>query len=396
MPDIATLRRQQIPAIVDARAPVPFHILMKPIGPACNLACGYCYYPQGETPVRKMGDEMLTRFIRRYIDAQPTGAREINFVWQGGEPLLAGLRFYKKALAIQQRFAPPGVTISNSLQTNATLINDAWCRLFREHNFTLGVSLEGSAALQARHRPDRRGRSSYAAAERGIALLHRHQVDFNLLIVVHDEMAHDAAAVYDRAVSLGARYLQFQPLMSEGEALRQGYRLSAENWGRFMIGIWRQWRRRSDIGRVFIINIEQAWSQYFTHTSATCVHAARCGTNLVMEPDGQLYACDHLIGPEHRLGHLDAQPLPQAVEAATGLEFGVKKSQRTECQRCAVKMVCQGGCPAHLNAAGHNRLCSGYYHFFNEILAPLRPYSRDLSGLRAWRAAFVEGRPQTC
>ncbi|WP_410315250.1 radical SAM protein, partial [Klebsiella pneumoniae] len=283
MLNIAALRQQQIPLAAEPRSPVPFHILMKPIGPACNLACRYCYYPQDETSVNKMDDARLEQFIRRYIAAQPAGAREINFVWQGGEPLLAGLSFYKKALALQARYAPDGVTISNSLQTNGTLINDAWCRLFREHGFIIGLSLEGNEALQDYHRPDKRGRSTWSAALRGIDLLHQHQVDFNLLVVVHNEMAAHAAAIYDRLVSLGARYLQFQPLMSEGAALREGYQLSADNWGRFMVGIWRQWRKRCDRGRVFVINIEQAWAQYFTHTSGSCVHSARCGSNLVME-----------------------------------------------------------------------------------------------------------------
>ncbi|VTM41702.1 arylsulfatase regulator [Klebsiella quasipneumoniae] len=233
MLNIAALRQQQIPLAAEPRSPVPFHILMKPIGPACNLACRYCYYPQDETPVNKMDEARLEQFIRRYIAAQPVGAREINFVWQGGEPLLAGLSFYKKALALQARYAPDGVTISNSLQTNGTLINDAWCRLFREHRFIIGLSLEGSEALQDQHRPDKRGRASWPAALRGIGFLHQHQVDFNLLVVVHNEMAAHAAAIYDRLVSLGARYLQFQPLMSEGAALREGYQLSADNWGAF-------------------------------------------------------------------------------------------------------------------------------------------------------------------
>lgn len=389
MLNIAALRQQQIPLAAEPRSPVPFHILMKPIGPACNLACRYCYYPQDAAPVNKMDDARLEQFIRRYIAAQPSGAREINFVWQGGEPLLAGLSFYKKALALQARYAPDGVTISNSLQTNGTLINDAWCRLFREHRFIIGLSLEGSEALQDHHRPDKRGGSTWSAALRGIDLLHQHQVDFNLLVVVHNEMATHAAAIYDRLVSLGARYLQFQPLMSEGAALREGYQLSADNWGRFMVGIWRQWRKRCDRGQVFVINIEQAWAQYFTHTSGSCVHSPRCGSNLVMEPDGQLYACDHLINAEHRLGRLDEQTLAAAVDASVQLPFGQQKSRRRECQTCSVKMVCQGGCPAHLNAAGNNRLCGGYYRFFSEILAPVRPFSRDLQGLQAWRAAFA-------
>lgn len=386
MLNIAALRQQQIPLAAEPRSPVPFHILMKPIGPACNLACRYCYYPQDETPVNKMDDARLEQFIRRYIAAQPAGA-QINCL--AGRAAAGRPELLQKALALQARYAPDGVTISNSLQTNGTLINDAWCRLFREHGFIIGLSLEGNEALQDYHRPDKRGRSTWSAALRGIDLLHQHQVDFNLLVVVHNEMAAHAAAIYDRLVSLGARYLQFQPLMSEGAALREGYQLSADNWGRFMVGIWRQWRKRCDRGRVFVINIEQAWAQYFTHTSGSCVHSARCGSNLVMEPDGQLYACDHLINAEHRLGRLDEQTLAAAVDASVQLPFGQQKSLRRECQTCSVKMVCQGGCPAHLNAAGNNRLCGGYYRFFSDILAPVRPFSRDLNGLKAWRAAFV-------
>ncbi|ENI1900487.1 anaerobic sulfatase maturase [Salmonella enterica] len=393
MLNLNTLRQQQIPVMTESRAQVPFHILAKPLGPACNLACRYCYYPQGETPVEKMNELTLEIFICRYIAAQPASAREINFVWQGGGPLLAGIGFYKKIIALQQRYAPEGVMISNSLQTNATLLNDAWCRLFRENNFTIGISLEGSEDLQNHHRPDKRGEASYPAALRGIALLQHYRVDFNLLIVVHDEMARHATAIYDHVVSLGARYLQFQPLMNEGNALQQRYQLSADNWGRFMIGIWRQWRKRGDMGRVFVINIEQAWAQYFTHISATCVHSARCGTNLVMEPDGKLYACDHLINSQHYLGQLGNNTLAPAVDSATRLPFGIKKSQRRECQRCSVKIVCQGGCPAHINSAGYNRLCSGYYSFFTEILAPLRAWPRDLDGLNAWRADFVNKFP---
>ncbi|MEN3207639.1 radical SAM protein [Klebsiella pneumoniae] len=388
MLNIAALRQQQIPLAAEPRSPVPFHILMKPIGPACNLACRYCYYPQDETPVNKMDDARLEQFIRRYIAAQPAGAREINFVWQGGEPLLAGLSFYKKALALQARYAPDGVTISNSLQTNGTLINDPWCRLFREHGFIIGLSLEGNEALQDYHRPDKRGRSTWSAALRGIDLLHQHQVDFNLLVVVHNEMAAHAAAIYDRLVSLGARYLQFQPLMSEGAALREGYQLSADNWGRL-------WSASGDsggsaaIGGGCSLSISNRRGRSISLIPAAAACTAPAAAQPVMEPDGQLYACDHLINAEHRLGRLDEQTLAAAVDASVQLPFGQQKSLRRECQTCSVKMVCQGGCPAHLNAAGNNRLCGGYYRFFSDILAPVRPFSRDLNGLKAWRAAFV-------
>lgn len=151
--NLAQLRAQQIPVESEPRAAAPFHLLVKPIGAGCNLGCRYCYYPQRQQErTRKMDDDLLAEFIRGYIAAQPRYSREINFVWQGGEPLLAGIGFYKRALALQRRYAPPGVRISNSLQTNGTLLNDAWCRLFRQHHFILGVSLDGDREVQDAHR----------------------------------------------------------------------------------------------------------------------------------------------------------------------------------------------------------------------------------------------------
>ncbi len=202
-------------------------------------------------------------------------------------------------------------------------------------------------------------------------------------MVVHNEMAAHAAAIYDRLVSLGARYLQFQPLMSEGAALREGYQLSADNWGRFMVGIWRQWRKRCDRGGCSLsISNRRGRSISLIPAAAACTAPAAAATP-VMEPDGQLYACDHLINAEHRLGRLDEQTLAAAVDASVQLPFGQQKSLRRECQTCSVKWSAEGGCPAHLNAAGNNRLCGGYYRFFSDILAPVRPFSRDLNGLKA-------------
>lgn len=382
-------RAQQIPTDSEPRAAVPFHLLVKPIGAGCNLGCHYCYYPQRQDQrSRKMDDGLLEDFIRRYIAAQPGYSREINFVWQGGEPLLAGLGFYKRALALQQKHAPPGVKISNSLQTNGTLLNDAWCRLFKQHQFIIGVSLDGDRQIQDTHRPDKRGGGSYDDALRGIGLLQRHQIEFNLLVVVHDGVAEQAQAMYDHFVALGARYLQFQPLMLEGDAPAGGYGLSAANWGEFMLAVYRRWRSQRHLGKVFVMNIEHVYAQYFTHVSPSCVHAERCGGNLVMEPDGRLYACDHLIDAQHYLGHVDRRTsFAGHAAAAAEMAFGKTKSLRRECQSCSVKSVCQGGCPAHVGQDRYNRLCAGYYRFFSALLEPLRAYPRSPQGAMQWRAA---------
>ncbi|BEN42986.1 hypothetical protein SMKC049_47780 [Serratia marcescens] len=176
--------------------------------------------------------------------------------------------------------------------------------------------------------------------------------------------------------------------MLEGDAPTAGYGLSAANWGRFMLAVYRRWRSRGHVGQVFVMNIEQVYAQYFTHVSPSCVHAERCGGNLVMEPDGRLYACDHLINAQHLLGHADRYtPLATLAARAAEMPFGKNKSLRRECQRCNVKSVCQGGCPAHVGEDRYNRLCAGYYAFFSALLAPLRAYPRSPQGAMQWRAA---------
>ncbi len=238
---------------------MPFHILMKPIGPPAISPAAIAITRRTKRRSTRWMTRGWSSLSAAILPPSPPARNQLCLA--GGEPLLAGLSFYKSARPAGA-LCPDGVTISNSLQTNGTLINDAWCRLFREHGFIIGLSLEGNEALQDYHRPDKRGRSTRSAALRGIDLLHQHQVDFNLLVVVHNEMAAHAAAIYDRLVSLGARYLQFQPLMSEGAALREGYQLSADNWGRLWsasgdgggnaaIGAGVRYQYRTGVGAVF-------------------------------------------------------------------------------------------------------------------------------------------------
>lgn len=370
------------------RAVVPFHILLKPVGAGCNLKCDYCYYPEDQLPRPKpMIKEMLEPFIRNYIASQPTYSKEINFVWQGGEPLLAGLDFYKKAIDLQQKYAPKHVKISNSLQTNGTLLTPAWCRFLKQHNFIIGVSLDGPKEIHDRYRLDKKGQQgSYNAVLKGIRLLQEFDIEFNILTVVHDAVANQAQTIYEHFIQLGVKFIQFQPLMTEGSALEHQFTLTAPNWGKFLTDIYLHWKSQRHVGNVHVMNIEHVYSQYFTHVSQTCVHSERCGTNLVMEAQGQIFACDHQINSNHHIGNiLEQTPLSELVLNSIELPFGQNKSTRRECQSCTVKAVCQGGCPAHINSMGKNKLCEGYFQFFNTVMAPLRKYERSMRGVQQWR-----------
>lgn len=385
MLNIEKLRSNQIPVRTTFRGDIPFHMVIKPVGPACNLACRYCYYPQGNEQKLKMSDALLEKFIFQYIKGQPYGCREVNFLWQGGEPLLAGIGFYKKVLNLQKKYAPEGAIISNSLQTNGTLINDTWCDFFKKNNFLIGISLDGDKKIQDAHRPDRHNKSSYDNTVNGIKLLRNHNIDFNLLMVVHDGVVAQACDLYDHVVKLGARYLQFQPLVSSEKNLNSTYNLSAKNWGRFMIDIYLHWLRKGDLGKVFVMNVENIYAQYFFHISPTCVHASHCGSNLVVDAIGRIFSCDHLMNSDNYLGILaDDTELTDYVKKSICMPFGINKSNRKECQDCSVKIVCHGGCPVHCTQGGNNSLCDGYYHFFSTVLEPLKTFSRDKEGVSSW------------
>lgn len=366
------------------RATIPFHVLSKAVGASCNLACKYCYYPQESHSGGKMSDVVLEQFIKEYITKHPTYSKSINFVWQGGEPMLAGISFYKKVLDLQKKYAPKDVHITNSLQTNGILISDEWSQFFKDHQFIIGVSLDGDAALNDLHRVDKQGRGTHSNVIEGIRNLSTHYVEFNLLVVVHDEMVESARQIYQYFVELGVRYIQFQPLTSGGRAGIR-YQLSSKLWGQFLADVYDEWRVSKHVGKVFITNIENSYMQYFTQFSPTCVHSAVCGNQLALETDGNIYACDHLIDHEHYLGNLDSADLVLLLNQSVQMPFGKHKSARLECQSCQVKLLCEGGCPTHIDDTGRNSLCEGYLHFFGKILQEIGHFSRDQAGLYAWQ-----------
>ena len=370
------------------RSNIPFHVLSKAIGSSCNLACKYCYYPQESHPTGKMPDALLETFIQQYIRQHPLHSQSINFVWQGGEPTLAGIAFFEKVIALQQKYAPKNISITNSIQTNGTLLDLNWALFFKKHSFIVGISLDGDALLNDKHRVDKKGASSFTATIRGLHLLQKMHIDYNLLVLVHDDMVERAIELYDYFTeTLNVQYLQFQPLTSGGRSEENEYTLSAQNWGLFLSNIYQHWLAKKDRGKVFVLNIENAYAQYFTGFSPTCVHSKVCGNLLALETDGNVYACDHLISPEYRVGNLHVtQDLSSLVLKSAAYEFGQMKSRRPECQSCEVKILCEGGCPTHIKE-GKNILCSGYYQFFSNILSELKPFSRQ-GGLNQWQTSF--------
>jgi len=413
-----------------------FHVLLKPIGPTCNLACKYCYYLEKERlyvgrPSGSPGDpedrptagqrdfrmsaEVLENFIRQYIAAQQ--APEIPFAWQGGEPLLLGLDFFRRALDLQRKYCPPGQRVSNALQTNGTLLDAEWCRFFRENNFLVGISIDGPRRLHDQYRLDRAGRPAFDKAMRGLELLAQHGVEFNTLTVVHRHNARQPLEVYRFLKSHGSRFMQFIPLVERSgvssgtlaeaphpahvgrpsgspddpedrptieEAVVTPWSVEPLAYGEFLCAIFDDWLRH-DVGETYVQLFEVLLAMHLGLPSALCVFAETCGKGLALEHNGDLYACDHYVYPRHKLGNIRAQPLTELVNLPRQLAFGAAKRDKLppQCRACEVQWACHGECPKHRfvtsrdGAQGLNYLCPGYKHFFTHSA----PYMSRLAAL---------------
>lgn len=385
--------------VAQPQSPPAFHVMLKPRGAICNLDCEYCFYlikeelyPDGAF---RMSDEVLENFTRQYIAAQQVP--EITFAWQGGEPTLMGLEFFEKAVAFQQQYAPPGKRINNSFQTNGVLIDDDWARFFHEHNFLVGISIDGPPDIHDRYRVDKGGQPTWARVMAGLDKLKTHDVEFNTLTCVHAGNADRPLDVYhflrDEA---GSRFMQFIPIIERlnEHGFQQGTEVSArsvtgEGYGQFLIGVFDDWVRR-DVGRIFVQIFDVSLAAWSGHRPGLCVFEETCGTALAMEHNGDIYACDHFVEPDYFLGNMQADNLIDLVSAEQQHQFGQAKRDTLpqQCRACDVRFVCNGGCPKNRvlttsdGEEGLNFLCAGYYAFFKHIDLPMRIMANELRAQR--------------
>jgi uncharacterized protein len=379
----------------ETRAPRAFHVMTKPRGAICNLDCAYCYFLSKEMLYPgsrfRMADELLESYTRQYIEAQRVP--EVTFAWQGGEPTLMGLPFFQRALELQRRYRRPGMRIDNALQTNATLLDDEWCRFFREQNFLIGVSLDGPQPLHDAYRVDKGGHATFGRVMAGIDLLKRHSVEFNILTTVHAANAHHPLEVYRfMRDEVGARFMQFIPIVQrdnetgfqEGEAITDRS-VTARQYGDFLVAIFDEWVRR-DVGRVFVQIFDVALAAWAGERPGLCIFEKTCGTALALEHNGDVYSCDHYVEPAHRLGNLQEIPLVELVASKQQRRFGLAKRDTLPgyCRACEVRFVCNGGCPKDRTLhtpdgePGLNYLCAGYKTFFTHIDRPMRIMAEEL------------------
>jgi uncharacterized protein len=387
--------------------------MAKPIGPICNLDCTYCYYlekeklfPKGEN--FKMTPEVMETYIQQYIASQNT--LEVTFAWQGGEPTLLGLEYFKKIVYFQKQHSG-GRKINNTLQTNGTLLDDEWCAFFQEHDFLIGLSIDGPRKLHDTYRVDKGQKPTFDRVMHGISLLKKHRVEFNTLTVVSASNAKHPVEVYDFLREVGSGYIQFIPLVErlpDKSALVNGldfaippepgqpsspvtrWSVPSEQFGDFLITIFNEWVRR-DVGKVFVQMFDVSLGIWSGHGPGLCLFLENCGEGVAVEHNGDLYSCDHFVYPKYHLGNIMNESLGAMVNSDQQRAFGQAKSETLPkyCLECDVRFACHGECPKHRflttpdGEEGLNYLCAGYKKYFHHV----DPYMKKMAELMQARKA---------
>ncbi|GLR09608.1 anaerobic sulfatase maturase [Mixta theicola] len=360
------------------------HITAKPTSYQCNLQCDYCFYLDKEaqfTYPPQMDDRTLKTFIRNYIDASEEA---VYFTWQGGEPTLAGLDFFRKAVGWQQQFAGHK-KIHNALQTNGILLNDEWCRFLKEHHFLVGISIDGPKELHDRYRLTRSGRGTFEKVMAAINLMKKHQVEFNTLTVINNDNVRHPLKVYAFLKSIGSRHMQFIELLETSEPNIHfahspdtfrliDFSVPSADYGRFMAEIFKVWVR-SDVGSIFIRQFESTISRVLGNGHTSCIFQESCRNNFVVESNGDVYECDHFVWPEYKIGNIFADSLASLESTRLTAQ---KQILAQECQQCIYKPLCGGGCPKHRinkgTGAKISYFCQGYKMMFSTMLPYLNAF----------------------
>ena len=324
-----------------------------------------------------MSEEVLEAYIQQLLEAHQVP--QVTVAWQGGEPTLMGLDFFRRSIELQEKYRRPGTLIENTFQTNGVLLDEEWCRFFRENGFLIGLSLDGPKELHDFYRKDKGGQGTYERAVKAARLLQKHGVEFNVLCTVNARNADHPLEVYRFfRDELDVHYLQFIPIVErknesgfqEGDEVTDRS-VSPGKWGRFLIEIFDEWVRR-DVGRTFVLNFDGALAGWLGMAGTLCIFGPTCGLGMALEHNGDLYSCDHFVEPDYYLGNIMQTPLIELVDSEKQHQFGQDKRDNLSryCRQCRYLFACHGECPKNRftkTKAGDrngNYLCSGYKAFF--------------------------------
>lgn len=399
----------------------PMYVMLKPGGSACNLNCTYCYYLEKEylypsVKSQLMSDQLLEKFIEQYLDSQTQP--QVMFTWHGGETLLRPISFYKKALEMQKKYAR-GRTIDNSIQTNGTLLTDAWCEFFKENNFLVGISIDGPQEFHDEYRRNKGGLPTFVKVMKGINLLKKHGVEYNAMAVVNDYNADYPVEFFNFFKQIDCRYIQFAPIVERLGNRTDGLKLSAPHeeavltdfsvspvqWGKFLCGLFDEWIKE-DVGKFYIQMFDSTLANWVGEQPGICTLARHCGHAGVMEFNGDVYSCDHFVFPEFKLGNLNTDTLTSMMYSEKQLKFGTDKHDKLprQCKECEFLFACNGECPKNRFAytkdgePGLNYLCAGWKMFYGHVAPYMDFMKHELLNERApanvmeWAKTYKKGK----
>jgi uncharacterized protein len=372
-----------------SEVPQAFHIMAKPTGSACNLNCDYCFFLKKEKLYAesgfRMSDEVHEAYIRQLLEAHQVS--QVTVAWQGGEPTLMGLDFFRRSVELQKKYAKPGTRIENTFQTNGILLNDEWCRFFHENNFLIGLSMDGPKELHDAYRKDKGGRGTFERVVRAVHLLQKHKVEINILCTVNRKNADHPLEVYRFfRDELKARYIQFIPIVERDNetGYQEGNKVTdrsvqSEQFGRFLIQIFDEWVKK-DVGNTFVLNFDGALAGWLAMAGTVCIFGPTCGLGMALEHNGDLYSCDHFVEPDYYLGNILKTSMIDLVGSEKQRRFGQDKKDSLPryCRECEVLHICNGECPKNRfletpdGEQGLNYLCPGYKAFFKHADKPMR------------------------
>jgi uncharacterized protein len=396
-------------------APPAYHVLIKPTGAICNLDCKYCFFLSKEMLYPgsrfQMAEDLLETYLSQLLESHR--APQVDVAWQGGEPTLMGLDFFQRSVELVNRLKRPGQQIQYTIQTNGTLLDDKWCAFFKQHNFLVGLSVDGPKDLHDVYRVNKGGAGSFDQVMRGLACLKKYKVDFNILCTIHAANQHHPLKLYRFfRDELGAEFIQFIPIIERASAttlpianLGWGGRpggdrplytnagelvtersVDAQSYGNFLIAVFDEWVK-ADVGKIYVQHFDSALANWVGVPGAVCIFSETCGQAVALEHNGDLYSCDHFVEPAHKLGNIRETHLIQLLASPQQIEFGQAKKDMLPryCRECEVRFACHGECPKNRfirtpdGEDGLNYLCAAYKAFFNHVDRDMKIMARLIS-----------------
>jgi uncharacterized protein len=403
---------------LSARTPPRFHLLAKPSGSTCNIDCTYCFFLSKESlypnEKNRMSEATLEAYIRQLLESHRTP--NVTVAWQGGEPTLMKVEFFRRSIELVEKYRRPEQIVQHTFQTNGILLDDEWCSFFKEHNFLVGLSVDGPRELHDEYRVDRSKKGTFDKVMKGWSLLHKHGVEFNVICTVNAANEKHGRTVYRFfRDEMDAKWVQFIPIVERASAetidiANQGWSdqpnrkrllytqdgnlvmkrsVGGEQYGRFLVDVFEEWVRH-DVGKVYVQLFDVTLEAYFGR-HLLCIHAPTCGYGPALEYNGDVYSCDHFVEPRYKLGNIHQTPLVQLVASAEQRKFGDDKRDllTAQCKSCEVKQLCNGGCPKDRFAlsrdgeAGQNYLCAGLELFFKHTRPAMQTMAQLLQQNRA-------------